>query len=135
MANYNRVILLGHLTREPELSYLPSQTPVVDFGIATNRTWTTREGEKREEVCFIDCRAFGNAAENLNKYVSKGHLLLIDGRLSFDQWTAQDGSKKSKHRVTVEHFQFMPNRPNEEQQAASQQKDADSEPANDDIPF
>jgi len=108
MSNFNKVLLMGNLTRDPQLSYTPSQTAVVDFGLAVNRRWTSREGEKKEETCFVDCRAFGRTAENLNKYMSKGRPLFIEGRLTFDSWTAQDGTKRSKHRVTVENFQFLP---------------------------
>jgi single-strand DNA-binding protein len=108
MANFNKVILMGNLTRDPQLSYLPSQTAVVDFGIATNRKWTGQDGQQREEVCFVDCRAFGKPAETINKYCKKGKPLLVEGRLTLDQWTAQDGQKRSKHRVTVESFQFLP---------------------------
>jgi len=107
MANVNKIFLIGNLTRDPQLSYLPSQKAVVDFGLATNRTWTGQDGQKKEQVCFVDCRAFGKQAETLNKYMTKGKSIFIEGRLDFDQWTAQDGSKKSKHRVTVENFQFL----------------------------
>lgn len=107
MANYNKVLLIGNLTRDPQLSYLPSETPVVDFGLAVNRRYKSREGESRDETCFIDCRAFGRLAENINKYMRKGRSLFVEGRLTFDTWTAQDGSKRSKHRVTVENFQFL----------------------------
>ncbi len=108
MASYNRVILLGNLTRDPQLSYTPNQTPVVDFGLATNRKWTAQDGSQREETCFVDCRAFGRTAENINKFMRKGRLIFVEGRLTFDSWTAQDGSKRSKHRVTVDNVQFMP---------------------------
>ena len=107
MANYNKVILLGNLTRDPQLSYTPSQTAVVEFGLATNRKWKAQDGSQKEETCFVDCRAFGRAAENINKYCQKGRPLLVEGRLSFDSWQAQDGSKRSKLRVTVENFQFI----------------------------
>ena len=107
MANFNKVFLMGNLTRDPQLSYTPNQTAVVDFGLAVNRRWTGRDGENREETCFVDCRAFGRLAENINKYLSKGRPLFVEGRLTFDSWTAQDGSKRSKHRVTVENFQFL----------------------------
>ena len=116
MANFNKVILLGNLTRAPQLSYLPSQTAVVDFGLAVNRKWTSRDGEDKSEVCFVDCRAFGNPAENINKYLDKGNPVLIEGRLTYNAWTAQDGSKHSKHYITVERFQFMPN-PEKQQQS------------------
>jgi single-strand DNA-binding protein len=107
MANFNKVMLMGNLTRDPQLSYLPSQTPVVEFGLAVNRKWTSKEGESKEEVCFVDCRAFGKPAETLNKYMKKGRPLFVEGRLVFEQWTAQDGSKRSRHRVMVENFQFL----------------------------
>ncbi len=107
MASLNKVFLMGNLTRDPQLSYLPSQTPVVDFGLAVNRRWTDKDGQQKESVCFVDCRAFGRQAENINKYLSKGKPLFVEGRLDFDQWVGQDGSKRSKHRVTVESFQFI----------------------------
>jgi len=108
MAGFNKILLMGNLTRDPQLSYTPSQTPVVDFGLATNRRWTAQDGSQRDEVCFVDCRAFGRLAENINKYFTKGRPIFLEGRLTFDSWTAQDGSKRSKHRVTVENFQFLP---------------------------
>ncbi|MHC4499928.1 MAG: single-stranded DNA-binding protein [Planctomycetota bacterium] len=108
MANFNKVLLMGNLTRDPQLSYTPNQTAVVDFGLAVNRRWTGQNGSQREETCFVDCRAFGRMAENINKYLSKGRLVFVEGRLSFDSWTAQDGTKRSRHRVTVENFQFLP---------------------------
>jgi len=111
MANFNKVLLIGNLTRDPQLTYLPSQTAVVDFGLAVNRRWKSREGEDRDETCFIDCRAFGKTAENINKYLSKGRPLFIEGRLTFDSWTAQDGTRRSKHRITVENFQFLGSAP------------------------
>ena len=107
MANFNRVLLLGNLTRDPQLSYLPSQTAVVEFGLAVNRRWTGQDGSQKEETCFVDCRAFGRNAENINKYCKKGRPLFIEGRLTYDTWTAQDGTRRSKHRVTVMGFQFI----------------------------
>jgi len=107
MANFNKVMLLGNLTRDPQLSYTPSQTAVVDFGLAINRNWTGKDGEKKEETCFVDCRAFAKTAETINKYLTKGRPVFVEGRLSFSSWEAQDGSKRSKLRVTVENFQFI----------------------------
>ena len=107
MANLNKVMLIGNLTRDPQLSYLPSQTAVVEFGLAVNRRWRSKEGENKEETCFIDCKAFGRQAENINKYLSKGRSAFVEGRLTFDSWTAQDGSKRSKHSVVVENCQFL----------------------------
>ena len=110
MPSYNRVIMMGNLTRDPQLSYLPSQTPVVEFGLASNRRWRSQDGTDRDETCFIDCRAFGRMAENISKYCKKGRPLHIEGRLSYDQWETPDGSKRSKHRITVENFTFVDSR-------------------------
>jgi single-strand DNA-binding protein len=112
---------------------------VVDFGLATNRKWTGQDGNQREETCFVDCRAFGRQAENINKYLSKGRLVFIEGRLSYDAWTAQDGTKRSRHRVTVENFQFMPGTGAAPQNQTTQNTSADSgakqQTSEDDIPF
>ena len=147
MANFNKVLLMGNLTRDPQLSYLPSQTAVVDFGLAVNRRWKSREGENREETCFIDCRAFGRLAENINKYLSKGRPLFVEGRLTFDSWTAQDGTRRSKHRVTVENFQFLPGGPRADAsqteegasgagaQGVPAERGPDEQTSADDIPF
>jgi single-strand DNA-binding protein len=108
MASYNKVLLLGNLTRDPQLSYLPSQTAVVDIGLATTRKWSGQDGSQREETCFVDCRAFGRMAENINKYFKKGKPIFVEGRLTYDTWTSQDGTKRSKHRVTIENFYFLP---------------------------
>ena len=107
MANYNKVILVGNLTRDPRMSYLPNQTPVCDIGLAVNRRWRGQNGEQREETCFIDCRAYGKQAETINKYCAKGMPLLIEGHLKLDTWEAKDGTKRSKHRVSIERFQFL----------------------------
>ena len=107
MANFNKVMLIGNLTRDPQLSYTPNQTAVVDFGLAINRRWTGQDGQSRDETCFVDCRMFGKRAEVVNKYCKKGNPLFVEGRLTFDSWQAQDGSKRSKLRVTVENFEFL----------------------------
>lgn len=107
MASFNKVILMGNLTRDPQTSYLPSQTPVVEFGLAVNRKWRSQDGQQREEVCFIDCRAYGKQAEVIQQYCGKGRPLLVEGRLTLDTWEGKDGQKRSKHRVTVENFQLL----------------------------
>ena len=107
MANYNKVILVGNLTRDPQVSYLPSQMAVAEFGIAVNRKWKDAQGQQRDEACFIDCRAYGKQAEILSQYVKKGSPLMLDGRLQFATWEGKDGQKHSKHRVVVENFQFL----------------------------
>jgi single-strand DNA-binding protein len=107
MANFNRVILAGNLTRDPQLSMLPSNTPVCDFGMAINRKWKSQSGDMREDTCFVDLRAYGRRAETINQYMGKGQPLLIEGRLDFHQWDGKDGTKRSKHIVVVENFQFL----------------------------
>src|SRR5258705_1879751 len=108
MANFNKVILAGNLTRDPQLRYLPSQTAVVDFGLAVNHRWRTPQGEDREEVLFIDCSAFGKMAETINKYCQKGKPILVEGRLKYETWDDKEsGGKRSKHKVIVDGFQFL----------------------------
>ncbi len=107
MANYNKVILVGNLTRDPQMSMLPSQTPVAEIGLAVNRRWRGQNGEQREETCFIDCRAYGKQAETLGQYMKKGRPILVEGRLQLDSWEGKDGTKRSKHRVIIERFQFL----------------------------
>lgn len=140
--NYNKVIIGGHLTRDPEFSYLPSQTPVVDFGIAANRKYKTQDGQQKEEVCFVDCRCYGARAETINQYLAKGRPILVEGRLVFDRWEAQDGTKRSKHRITVENFAFVDSQREGERESAPAPRQgeypdrpAPPPPTYDDIPF
>lgn len=137
MANFNKIFLMGNLTRDPQLSYLPSQTPVVEFGLAVNRRWTGKDGTKKEETCFVDCRAFGKTAETINKYMTRGKPIFVEGRLDFDSWNAQDGTKRSKHRVTVENFQFIgsPGQGQNSNAAAPAAQGVPEPPSGDDIPF
>ncbi|MBC8379254.1 MAG: single-stranded DNA-binding protein [Planctomycetes bacterium] len=107
MANLNKVLLMGNMTRDPQLSYLPSQTPVVEFGLATSRKYKKQDGTQAEDVCFVDCQMFGKRAETVNKYFKKGEPIFVEGRLKFDSWQAQDGAKRSKLRVFVENFEFI----------------------------
>jgi single-strand DNA-binding protein len=107
MANFNKVILAGNLTRDPQLSYLPNGTPVCEFGLAINRKWKSQTGEMKEEACFVDCRAFARPAETINQYLKKGQPLLVDGRLRYEQWEGKDGQKRSRLSVVVENFQFL----------------------------
>ena len=107
MASYNRIILIGNLTRDPQMSYLPNQTPVTEFSLAVNHRFRDGQGNNREDVCFIDCRVFGKSAETANQYLSKGKQVLVEGRLTQSRWEAKDGTKQSKHRVMVDKFQFL----------------------------
>jgi len=111
MASFNKIILVGNLTRDPQLSYTPQNTAVCKFGIATNHKWKDREGGQREEVCFVDCTVFGRAGETFNQYMAKGRSVLVEGRLKLDQWTTPEGEKKSKHEVIVDNFTFLGSAP------------------------
>lgn len=110
MPNLNMVLLMGNLTRDPELRYLPSNTPVANIGIAVNRRWRNQQGEQQEEVLFVDCEAFGRTAESINQYLRKGRPIFIEGRLKLDQWTDKEGQNRSKMKVVIETFQFVDSR-------------------------
>ena len=103
----NKIILLGNLTRDPQLSYLPSNTAVCEFGIAVNRKFKKQDGTQGEEVLFIDCQIFGKRADVINKYFKKGNPILVEGRLKLDQWQDQQGNNRSRHKVFVENFEFV----------------------------
>ena len=108
MASFNKVILVGNLTRDPELRYTPSGKAIAKVGMAVNRTWTSESGEKKEEVTFVDVDIFGRTAENVSQYMRKGSSMLIDGRLRLDQWDdKQTGQKRSKLGVVAESVQFL----------------------------
>lgn len=108
MANLNRVLLMGNLTRDVKLSYLPSSTAVAELGMAVNRNWVGQDGQKHEEVTFVDLVMYGKRAEILNKYLHKGDPLFVEGRLKLDSWDdKQTGQKRSKMRVMIENFEFL----------------------------
>lgn len=109
MANYNKVILIGNLTRDPELRYTPKGTAIARIGLAVNRSWKdATTGEMREEVTFVDIDAFGKQAETLGQYMKKGRPLMVEGRLRLDTWEdKQTNQKRSKLGVVLESFQFL----------------------------
>ena len=108
MANFNKVILAGNLTRDPELRYTPKGLAICKFGLAINRKWSSEGGEQKEEVTFVDVDAFGRQAETIGQYLKKGRPILIEGRLRLDQWDdKQTGQKKSRLGVVLESFQFL----------------------------
>lgn len=108
MASYNKVILMGNLTRDPELQYLPSGTAVARVGIAVSHVYNDRQsGERKEDVCFVDLDAFGRTAEVINEYFQKGRPILVEGRLRFQSWETDDGQRRSKHSVMVDRFEFV----------------------------
>lgn len=105
MANFNKVILLGNLTRDVEMRHTQSGMALAKFGLAINRKWS-QNGEQKESTCFVDCTAWGRQAEVLSQYVGKGSQLFVEGRLEYSTWEA-DGGKRSKLEVVVENFQFV----------------------------
>lgn len=108
MANFNKVILAGNLTRDPELRYTPKGMAICKFGLAINRTWTTESGEKKEEATFVDVDAFARQAETIAQYLKKGSGIMLEGRLRLDQWDdKQTGQKRSKLGVVLDAFQFI----------------------------
>ena len=137
MSSFNRVILMGNLTRNPELRYIPTtNTPVAKTGLAVNRRYKSN-GEQREEVMFIDIVAYGRSAEIMSEYLTKGSAVMIEGRLSFSSWE-QEGVKRNKHEVIVENFQMLGSR-----NSTTQNSDVVSKPEpqpkieinDEDIPF
>jgi single-strand DNA-binding protein len=111
MASFNRVILAGNLTRDPELRYTPQGKAIAKIGLAVNRSWTTETGEKKEEVSFIDVDAFGRSAELIGQYMKKGRPILLEGRLKLDTWEDKNThQKQSKLKVVLESFTFIDSR-------------------------
>ncbi len=110
MPSYNKVLLMGNLTRDIELKYTPGNQAVAEIGLAVNRRYRTKEGENKEEVTFVDCEAWGRTAEVMNQYLAKGRPVFIEGRLKLDQWQDKDGKNRSKLRVVVDSFEFVDSR-------------------------
>jgi len=149
MASFNKVILAGNLTRDPELRYTPKGTAIARLGIACNRKWKSETGELKEEVTFVDVDAFGKQAETIGQYLKKGRPILIEGRLRYDSWEdKQSGQKKSKLGVVLESFQFLdsgggrggegspaPSRPAPPAAPAAEAPDAEPPHEGDDVPF
>jgi len=106
MPGLNRVFLLGNLTRDPELRYVPSGAPVATFGLAVNRRFMTQHGEKKDEVCFVRIVVFGKQAESCSQHLSKGRLVFIEGRLQYRSWE-HDGQKRSSLDVVADRVQFL----------------------------
>jgi len=137
MSSFNKVILMGNLTRDPELRSLPSGTTVVNFGLAVSERWKDKNtGEQREEVCFVDVDAFGRQGEVVSEYFSKGKPILVEGRLRFRQWETDSGEKRSKLSVTLDRFSFVGSRQDSEfQDGDSGTGSAIATATDDDIPF
>ena len=108
MASFNKVILMGNLTRDPEMRYTPSGTAIAKLGLAVNRVWRDTEGQQKEETTFVDVDAFGKQAETLGQYMQKGRPILIEGRLKLDQWEDKNtGQNRSRLGVVLERFTFI----------------------------
>ena len=111
MPNYNKVILMGNLTRDPEVRYTSSGTAIAKLGIAINRYWSNKDGQKQEETTFVDVDAFGRQAETIGQYLKKGRPIMVEGRLKLDQWDdKQTGQKRSKLGVVLDRFEFIDSR-------------------------
>ena len=148
MASLNKVLLIGNLTRDPELRYTPKGTAIAKLGLAVNRDWTNEAGEKKEEVTFVDVDVFGRTAENCGQYLKKGRGCFIEGRLKLDQWDDKaTGQKKSKLGVVAESVQFIggketgngelppPGTANARREPSSAPVAGDGQPESDDVPF
>lgn len=105
--NFNKVMLMGNLTRDIEVRYTPSNTAVANLGLAVNRRYRTQDGQQHEETTFVDCEAWGRTAEVMQQYLRKGSPVFLEGRLKLDQWQDKDGGNRSKLKVVVENFQFV----------------------------
>lgn len=108
MTSYNRVVLMGNLTREPELRYTPAGTAIAKMGMAMNRKWRDKDDQLQDEVTFVDVDAFGKLAETMSKYLHKGAGVLIDGRLRWHQWETPTGEKKNRLNVVALDMRFLP---------------------------
>jgi len=114
---YNKVVMIGNLTRDIELRYLPSGAAIAKSAIATSHKYKAQTGEQKDEVCFLDFNIFGRSAEVANQYLRKGSKVLLEGRLVLEQWTAQDGSKRSKHSLRVDTMKMMDSKADSQNQS------------------
>ena len=106
MASLNKVLMIGNLTRDPELRYVPSGAPVATFGLAVNRTYITQHGDKKDEVCFVKVVVFGKQAESCSQYLTKGRPVFVEGRLQYKAWE-QDGVKRNTLDIVADRVQFL----------------------------
>ena len=125
-ASLNKTFLMGNLTRTPDLKYTTSGAAVANFGLAVNRTYTNSDGEKTEEVCFVDIVAWNRLAEVAGEYLSKGRPVFVEGRLQMDNWEDADGKKRSKLKVVAQNIQFL---------GAGGKSDSEEKDMDDSVPF
>ena len=139
MASLNKVLLMGNLTRQPELRYTPSGAAVVDMRLAVSRNYTTQSGEKRDETAFLTVIAWGKTAENCSEYLDKGSQILVEGRIQTRDWEGKDGQKRSATEIVAERVQFISRLKGGRAPAAvgAPQSFQDEAPAapDDDVPF
>jgi single-strand DNA-binding protein len=135
MAYLNKVLLIGNLTRDPELRYSPSGVAVAKFGLATNRISKGQDGEKKEEACFIEIVSFGKTAEFCANYFSKGKPIFIEGRLHFNSWETPEGQKRNRLEVIAEGIQFVGAKTGEGIAGEAGGEGSGNDGAEDDIPF
>lgn len=135
MVSLNKVFLIGNLTRDPELRYVPSGAPVATFGLAVNRIFTTQQGEKKDEVCFVRVVVFGKQAESCSQYLTKGRLVFVEGRLQYRSWE-QDGQKRNTLDIVADRVQFLssPSKPGVDTgEPSSKEQFVEEEPGTQDI--
>ena len=130
MTSFNKVILIGNLTKDPEIRYTPSGTPVANLGLAVNHRYKQGD-EMRDDVCFIDIVVFGKQAENCGQYLSKGQGIIVDGRLQQRRWEAEDGQKRSRHEVVAQSVRFLSKRTSD----SRDEEDMSAGGGSEDVPF
>lgn len=140
MASFNKVILVGNLTREPELRQFNTGGSVTEFGLASSRKFKKKDGSMDEEVLFVDCKAWGKTGEVIQQYLGKGSPILVEGRLVLERWEDREGNNRSKVLVNVESFQFLNSSPDNQKPAKQGSRkpvenDYDDDMDDDEIPF
>ena len=128
MAGFNKTVLMGNLTRNPELRFSPSGTPIASFGLGINRRWKQGE-ELKEEVTFIDIVVFGKQAEHCGQYLTKGNSVIVEGRIQQRRWETEDGQKRSKHEVVAQTVTFLPKGTHQPESHPSEDQEPEEVPA------
>jgi len=128
MTSYNRVVLAGHMTQDPELKETEGGIALAKFGLATNERYKNRDGEQVERTCFVDVDAWGRQADLCSRYLSKGSPVLLEGRLEFRRWQTEDGQSRSKHSVRVDRIAFLDSKPAENGNGQADAGEADNMP-------
>lgn len=135
MATFNKVILIGNLTKDPESRFIPSGQQVASFSIAVNKKYKTAAGEQKEEVSFFDCEAWGKTAELVTSYLKKGRAVHLEGSLKQERWETPEGQKRNKVKIVVQSVQFLGQKPEEEGQGGAAPAAAGSWDGGEDVPF